>query len=156
LQKITIKDYAQKLRDAHFGELVGEKLFSALASRFPQHKLVFETLSAVEHRVGNRLAQLLEKYRVTPVPEAQVAELTNRLIMEAKPDDWLGWLHRFHAILTPFVAKFDDLYTYGPASDSADLLLLRDHERMLLKYVEQELAGEDGLPVVTSFLQRGN
>ena len=149
---MKIEEYAEKLREAHFGELVGEILFREMAILFPDKAQDFQTLSIVEQLVGNTLGELLERYQVRPVENARVIELTRHLLADIQPDDWNGWLHKFREVLIPFVQEFDDLYIHGPSSDLVQLRLLRDHERMLLYYVDIEIAGHGGLSVIQSFL----
>nr|WP_298104938.1 hypothetical protein [uncultured Shinella sp.] len=149
---MKIEEYTEKLREAHFGELVGEILFREMAILFPDKAQDFQTLSIVEQLVGNALGELLERYQVRPVENARVIELTRHLLADIQPDDWNGWLHQFREVLKPFVQEFDDLYIHGPSSDLVQLRLLRDHERMLLYYVDLEIAGHDGLSVIQSFL----
>ncbi len=146
------EEYTEKLREAHFGELVGEILFREMAILFPDKAQDFQTLSVVEQLVGNALGELLERYQVRPVENARVIELTMHLLADIQPDDWNGWLHQFREVLKPLVQEFDDLYIHGSSSDLVQLRLLRDHERMLLYYVDLEIAGHDGLSVIQSFL----
>ncbi|NEI47969.1 hypothetical protein GR217_09720 [Rhizobium leguminosarum] len=153
---MKIEEYTEKLREAHFGELVGEILFREMAILFPDKAQDFQTLSIVEQLVGNALGELLERYQVRPVENARVIELTRHLLADIQPDDWNGWLHQFREVLKPFVQEFDDLYIHGPSSDLVQLRLLRDHERMLLYYVDLEIAGHDGLSVIQSFLESFN
>lgn len=153
---MKIEEYTEKLREAHFGELVGEILFREMAILFPDKAQDFQTLSIVEQLVGNALGELLGRYQVRPVENARVIELTRHLLADIQPDDWNGWLHQFREVLKPFVQEFDDLYIHGPSSDLVQLRLLRDHERMLLYYVDLEIAGHDGLSVIQSFLESFN
>ncbi|MBB5539041.1 hypothetical protein [Rhizobium giardinii] len=153
---MKIEEYTEKLREAHFGELVGEILFREMAILFPDKAQDFQTLSIVEQLVGNALGELLERYEVRPVENARVIELTRHLLADIQPDDWNGWLHQFRDVLKPFVQEFDDLYIHGPSSDLVQLRLLRDHERMLLSYVDLEIAGHNGLSVIQSLLESFN
>ncbi|MBY5371045.1 hypothetical protein HFO93_28010 [Rhizobium leguminosarum] len=127
-----------------------------MAILFPDKAQDFQTLSIVEQLVGNALGQLLERYQVRPVENARVIELTRHLLADIQPDDWNGWLHQFREVLKPFVQEFDDLYIHGPSSDLAQLRLLRDHGRMLLYYVDLEIAGHNGRSVIQSFLESFN
>ncbi len=153
---MKIEEYIEKLREAHFGELVGEILFREMAILFPDKAQDFQTLSIVEQLVGNALGELLERYQVQPVENARVIELTRHLLADIQPDDWNGWLHQFREVLKPFAQEFDDLYIHGPSSDLVQLRLVRDHERMLLYYVDLEIAGHDGVSVIQSFLESFN
>ncbi|MBY5868670.1 hypothetical protein [Rhizobium leguminosarum] len=153
---MKIEEYAEKLRDAHFGELVGEILFREMAILFPDKAKDFQALSIVEHFVGNALGELLERYQVRPVEKSRVTEFTGHLLADIQRDDWNGWLLQFREILKPFVQEFDDLHIHSPTSDLAQLRLLRDHERMLLHYVDLEIAGHNGLSVIQSFLESFN
>ena len=149
-----LAEYRKKLRDAHFGEMVGERLFMKMRAKFPQKVASLQALSNVESMVGRALEELLDRYQVAPEESSGAAELTKRLLADIKTDDWRGWLHQFREVLRPFVQEFDCLYAHGPSSDSGPLRLLRDHERMLMEFVEQEIAGEDGLRVIEAFLRR--
>jgi hypothetical protein len=139
-----MSEYDDLLIDAYNGEVLGDALFGALATKQPdeERREKLETLQTVEARTAQSLRRLLANAGLHPdasVPRREGEDLAAAV----DPESWHDFLRALLDALPKFLANFQRLYEIAPTPKDPALVALVNHERAIEKFAELELAGDE-------------
>lgn len=148
--------YRDGIRSAYAGELIGERLYRALAqgSRDADQRVKLDAIADVERLTHRRLKPIAERLGSVP-SDAELQAVVARRAVELAALSWPEFIARANRDWPPYVARFEELKPLAPPGDAAAIRSLIDHEVALVEFarVEQSAVGaEASLRVLQAFL----
>jgi hypothetical protein len=145
---MNLSEYREEIRKASGGEVVGEALFLRLAPGFsPEYRAKLLAMAKLETVTGGLLEALMARHGIEASDRATLARTTESMATSLDGLSWQDLMTRFRDGFRPYVAIYDRLEEHARAEDRDALAFLARHERLLLEFVEAELAG-DGTKVL--------
>ena len=137
--------YTLQVLEAYEDEVAGAAYFDGLALAYPEHSAFFKRCAALERDTATQLCVLLQKYQLTPRPQAALEE---RGALDAKIDaggDGIKLMQQSIKSYAQYVAQFKALEALGPMEDRCILAALTAHEIQLIEWMQEETRPQDGL-----------
>jgi hypothetical protein len=149
-------DYIARIRDAEASEVVGEALFTRLATEFAEERAEkLEVLALLERETGVLLEGLLAPYgRASASPES-VETKSAELASAFSGSSWTVLMERLAATVAPFVVTYDRLAEAARPADKAILSLVSRHERLLHDFFRAEAngTGDEALAEIQALIE---
>ena len=147
---LGVKSAAELWVEAYEGEVLGEALFGALASRQVdagrRHQL--EVLTTLERATKELAAPILERRGLARGDSIASAEMGRELAAGVADVPWDEFLRSFEPVTSQFLATYRRLVEL--ASDESERAVARayvDHEQALMVFVRRALGEEPGEPL---------
>ncbi len=136
-------EYRTLLADAYRGELLGEALFGAYATREtdPSRVEKLRVLERIEATTGRQLRPLAEAASVEVDGPDDDAARAGGHAMGSGDLGWDDFVKGLHDALPSFLAGFVRLRTLAGDSSDPALVALIDHEQAINAFAELELTG---------------
>ncbi|MFC6486973.1 hypothetical protein [Nitratireductor sp. GCM10026969] len=145
---MELTKYREEIRKASEGEVIGEALFLRLAPAFaPEHHDKLIAMAKLETVTGGLLEALVARHGIEGTDRTTLAGTTESLAASLEGVSWQELMTRLSNGFRPYVAIYDRLEEHARPEDRHALAFLARHERLLLEFVEAELAG-DGTTVL--------
>ena len=137
--------YYDKLLNAYEGELIGEVFFAALSdvAGAPDEKSKLRYLAGLETRTAGLLAPLIERYGLTPRPQADLVAEGLRDAAKFAGGTWQQLNARFAVDFLPYVDDFIATEGLAPSADRRVMELVTAHEVALVDFAKTEAAGAE-------------
>jgi len=136
-------NYPECIRELYDSEIYGEAIFLALieVSNSEREKYHFGTLLQLETETKARLRPLLSKHQIS-LQEHDVSSQIKDVVGFYQSVDWQEFLAGMRSGIVDFLARFQEIFDAGPASDRDMLKSMIVHETSILTWLDMELSGE--------------
>jgi dimethylamine/trimethylamine dehydrogenase len=135
--------YLPTLLQYYEEEVEGEAWFAALAAAMPlprqREKLLL--LADVERRTAEAVRPLIDRYGLTPKPQAILAA-SGRAQAASAPQNWDGLIARMRKTFPAYMPQFEALERMAPPADRPVLARMTAHERAAIDFLEREAKGD--------------
>ena len=140
----TDASYHETLLLYYEEEVMGAAYFLGLAEHIAGDGVrgKLELLAAVERRAAEVARPLLDKYRLKPRGEAELAALGRSHVARHRDLSWREFVAYMAGRYPAYVAEFEALERMAPADDRPALEALTRHEVAAIDFANRELAGE--------------
>jgi hypothetical protein len=131
--------YMQGVLQAYEGELIGERLYGALAAARPEPAAQqrFALIAAVE-RATNMLLQPIAARLGLKASDERVSAAVARRTPEIASLSWPEFVRKAMHDWPPYVPRFEALRELAPPDDAAVLEMVVEHERALVEFIRRE------------------
>lgn len=149
-------EYPACINELYQSEVLGEQAFLALVAvaRNQREKYHFGTLLQLESETKVRLRPFLLKYDIQFVESQENGEQVAGFVAAYQDNGWLEFLVALKPLVEQFVARFQQIADAGPAEDQEVLQSMVTHEESFVRWIDREVAGEEGaLELAISQLQ---
>src|ERR1700676_4900631 len=135
------RSYAEGIRRAYIGELIGERLYRTLARQWndadcSKKLAAIADVEALTHRELKTIAGRLGIELV----ETELQDEVERYVAELGQLSWPELLERAASEWPSYISEYAALAGLPPPGDEVSLGILVDHERALVEFVRLERA----------------
>ena len=149
------QSYADAIRRAYEGEIVGERLYRALAMQCSDadQRSKLSAISAIEAATHERLKHIAERLQID-LSQTAIQCTVERRLAQLRLLSWGEFIQKAVLEWPPYLARFEVLRQAAASGDEESLQFLEDHERALVQFVNLEHSGsENSLSALSTFLQ---
>jgi hypothetical protein len=146
--------YADAIRRAYEGEIVGERLYRALALECSDtdQRSKLSAISAIEAATHERLKHIADRLQIDP-SQAAIQCTVERRLAQLRLLSWGQFIQQAVLEWPPYLARFEVLRRSAASGDEESLQFLEDHERALVEFANLEHSGsENSLSTLSTFL----
>jgi len=148
------QSYADAIRRAYEGEIVGERLYRALAMECSDadQRSKLSAISAIEAATHERLKHIAERLQID-LSQTAIQSTVERRLAQLRLLSWGEFIQQAVLEWPPYLARFEMLRQSAASGDEESLQFLADHERALVQFVNLEHSGsENSLSALSTFL----
>ena len=139
-------EYPACINELYQSEVLGEQAFLALiaVAKNEREKYHFGTLLQLESETKVRLRPFLQKYEIGFVENQEGGEQVAEFVAAYQHNGWLEFLAGLKPLVEHYVARFQEIAEAGPFEDQDVLQSMVTHEESFVRWIEMEVAGEEG------------
>ncbi len=137
-------EYLSTLLLYHEEEVMGEAYFRGLKRRFDRddQREKLDLLSRVERVAAESVRPLIERYRLVPRPDPELAAAGLAWIDRHETHDWRGFVADMAERYPQYLLDFEALERMAPEEDRPAIRILNEHEVAAIEFARGELAGD--------------
>ena len=148
------QSYAEAIHRAYEGEIVGERLYGALARECSDtdRRAKLSAISAIEAATRARLKHIADRLQLEPSRGA-IQSTVERRLAQLRLLSWGEFIQKAVLEWPPYLTRFEALRQSAAPGDEESLQFLADHERALVQFANLEHGGsENSLSALSTFL----